>query len=65
MERDTSGLSVMEIHLPSGYYIMQDELIKLVESRQIRNLRWALRTDTQVKFFFNYVSSNNICKANQ
>lgn len=55
-EAETSGVAVVEVHLPSGYYVMQDYLIDLVNSRTVRNLRWALRTDTQVKFFFNHVS---------
>ncbi|KAB7495813.1 Antigen, partial [Armadillidium nasatum] len=33
-EGNTSGLTVVDIHLPSGYYIMQDELIRMVDSRQ-------------------------------
>lgn len=56
-ESETSGVAVVEVHLPSGYYVMQDDLIRLVESRTVRNLRWAYRTTTQVKFFFNNVST--------
>ncbi|KAB7501148.1 Antigen [Armadillidium nasatum] len=54
-ETETSGLTVVSIHLPSGYYIMQDELIEMVNERKVRNLRWALISDTDVKFFFNRV----------
>lgn len=57
-ESETSGVAVVEMHLPSGYFVMQDDLIRLVESRTVRNLRWAYRTDTQVKFFFNNVSTD-------
>ncbi|XP_069194402.1 CD109 antigen isoform X2 [Procambarus clarkii] len=60
-EAATSGVAVVEVHLPSGYYVMQDYLIDLVNSRTVRNLRWALRTDTQVKFFFNHLDTNETC----
>ncbi|KAK8743475.1 hypothetical protein OTU49_001098 [Cherax quadricarinatus] len=60
-EAATSGVAVVEVHLPSGYYVMQDYLIHLVNSRTVRNLRWALRTDTQVKFFFNHLDTNETC----
>ncbi|XP_076035144.1 CD109 antigen-like [Oratosquilla oratoria] len=60
-EAETSGLAVTEIHLPSGYYVMQDDLIELVQSGVVRNLRWALRTDTQVKFFFNFLDTEETC----
>ncbi|KAK8743670.1 hypothetical protein OTU49_001200, partial [Cherax quadricarinatus] len=60
-ESATSGVAVVEVHLPSGYYVMQDYLIELVNSRTIRNLRWALRTDTQVKFFFNHLDTTETC----
>ncbi|XP_068231654.1 CD109 antigen-like [Palaemon carinicauda] len=60
-ESETSGVAVVEIHLPSGYYVMQDDLIEIVNSRTVRNLRWALRTDTQVKFFFNHLDTQETC----
>ncbi|XP_050702984.1 LOW QUALITY PROTEIN: CD109 antigen-like [Eriocheir sinensis] len=60
-ESETSGVAVVEVHLPSGYYVMQDDLIRLVESRTVRNLRWAYRTSTQVKFFFNNLDSEETC----
>ncbi|XP_069981512.1 CD109 antigen [Penaeus vannamei] len=60
-EAETSGVAVVEVHLPSGYYVMQDYLIDLVNSRTVRNLRWALRTDTQVKFFFNHLDNEDTC----
>lgn len=54
-ETVASSLAVLDIHLPSGYHIMQDELMELSTSRQIKNLRWALTTDKSVLFFFNKV----------
>ncbi|XP_045132663.1 CD109 antigen-like [Portunus trituberculatus] len=60
-ESETSGVAVVEMHLPSGYYVMQDDLIRLVQSRQVRNLRWAYRTTTQVKFFFNHLDTEETC----
>lgn len=60
-ESPTSGVAVVEVHLPSGYYVMQDYLIDLVNSRTIRNLRWAYRTNTQVKFFFNHLDTHDTC----
>ncbi|KAL7648240.1 UNVERIFIED_CONTAM: hypothetical protein RMT77_000143 [Armadillidium vulgare] len=60
-ETETSGLTVVSIHLPSGYYIMQDELIEMVNERKVRNLRWALISDTDVKFFFNRLDDDPVC----
>uniref|UniRef100_A0A0P4W2L0 Alpha-macroglobulin receptor-binding domain-containing protein n=1 Tax=Scylla olivacea TaxID=85551 RepID=A0A0P4W2L0_SCYOL len=60
-ESETSGVAVVEMHLPSGYYVMQDDLIRLVQSRKVRNLRWAYRTTTQVKFFFNHLDTERTC----
>ncbi|CAL4077776.1 unnamed protein product, partial [Meganyctiphanes norvegica] len=60
-EVSASGLSVVEVHLPSGYIIMQDKLMEYVNSRKVPNLRWALRTDTYVKFFFNYLDNEETC----
>nr|XP_045602144.1 CD109 antigen-like [Procambarus clarkii] len=60
-EAMTSGVAVVEVHLPSGYYVMQDDLIALVNSRTVRNLRWALRTNTHVKFFFKHLDTRETC----
>lgn len=60
-ESETSGVAVVEVHLPSGYYVMQDDLIRLVESKTVRNLRWAYRTSTYIKFFFNHLDTKETC----
>ncbi|KAK4292113.1 hypothetical protein Pmani_035095 [Petrolisthes manimaculis] len=60
-ESSTSGVAVVEVHLPSGYTVMQDSLIELVNTRTVRNLRWALCTHTQVKFFLNHLDTREVC----
>ena len=47
-EADTSGVTVLDIHLPSGYHIMQDDLIDMVNEKKVRNLRWAQVSDSSV-----------------
>ncbi|KAF2360648.1 Alpha-macroglobulin receptor-binding [Trinorchestia longiramus] len=58
---ETSGLTITQIHLPSGYCVGQDDLIRLVESKEVPNLKWALRTDTTIKLFFSRLTSDWTC----
>ncbi|XP_047740620.1 CD109 antigen [Hyalella azteca] len=62
---ETSGLAITSIHLPSGYYVMQDDLIRLVDSRVVPNLRWAVRTDTTVDLYFSRLTEEWTCVSYQ
>ena len=55
-ESDKSGLVVLEISLPTGYYIQQDALDNYVRSRQVHTLKRAEFTQNKVVFFFDHVS---------
>ena len=52
----TSGLSVMEIDVPSGYVVMNDTLRDYVRSGLTPNLKRAEFYGRKVVFYFNYVS---------
>ena len=54
-----SGLSVMEIDIPSGYVIMNDTLRALVQSKNPPNLKRAEFYGRKVVFYFDYVSCIN------
>ncbi|KAK4320554.1 hypothetical protein Pmani_008591 [Petrolisthes manimaculis] len=60
-QANTSGVALLEMYLPSGYVVMQDYLMELVNSRTIRNLRWGFSTGSQVRFYFNYLDTEEIC----
>lgn len=52
----TTGLSVLEIDIPTGFVIMNDTLRDYVRSRQVPNLRRAEFYGRKVVFYFSYVS---------
>lgn len=52
----TSGLAVLDLALPTGYVIHQQELDSYVKSGKVRNLQEAKYQDKKVLFYFDYVS---------
>lgn len=52
----TSGLTVLDLALPTGYIIQQQELDNYVKSGKVRNLQEAKFQDKKVLFYFDYVS---------
>lgn len=61
MESPISGMSVLEVTVPTGYVIQQQELDILVRSLAIRNLKEARYFDRKVAFYFDYVSGIYCC----
>jgi hypothetical protein len=55
----TSGLSVLEIDIPTGYVIMNDTLRDYVRSGVVQNLRRAEFYGRKVVFYFSYVSGSS------
>ncbi|XP_013420589.1 CD109 antigen isoform X3 [Lingula anatina] len=53
----SSGLAVMEISLPSGYFAMNDYMFAYGESGSVDNLRRAMYNDKRVYFYFDYINS--------
>src|SRR5699024_3215254 len=56
VESPISGMSVLEVTIPTGYIIQQQELDVLVRSSSISNLKEARYFDRKVAFYFDYVS---------
>lgn len=55
-ESKSSGMAVLDLTLPTGYVILQQDLDKYVKSKNIRNLREARYEERKVYFYFDYVS---------
>ncbi|XP_055376431.1 CD109 antigen [Condylostylus longicornis] len=62
-ESDRSGLTVLDVTIPTGYYIQQQKLDKYVLSRNIRNLQRAkyIESDSKVLFYFQYLDRDDVC----
>lgn len=55
-ESERSGMSVLDVTIPTGYIIQQQKLDALILSRQIKQLQRATFHERKVLFYFNYVS---------
>lgn len=55
-ESYSSGMSVLEISVPTGYVIQQQELDAIVKNSPFRNLQEARFYQRKVVFYFEYVS---------
>ncbi len=55
-ESSMSGMAVLEVTIPTGYVIQQQELDVIVKSSPLRNLEEARFYDRKVVFYFDYVS---------
>lgn len=55
-ESHSSGMAVLEVTIPTGYMIQQQELDSYVRSGQVRNLQEARYQERKVVFYFDYVS---------
>ncbi|KAG0416493.1 hypothetical protein HPB47_006392 [Ixodes persulcatus] len=51
-------MAVLEVNLPSGYYIQQQTLDAYVQSSNVRNLREARYQEKKVEIYFDYESLN-------
>lgn len=55
-ESTSSGMAVLDVTIPTGYLIQQQELDIYVRSGQVRNLQEARYRERKVSFYFDYVS---------
>lgn len=54
-------MAVLDVGIPTGYWIQQQKLDAYVLSNRVRNLRRAKYMNNKVVFYFDYVSVlNNI-----
>lgn len=53
-----SGMAVLDVTIPTGYWIQQQKLDAYVISKRVRNLQRAKFNDKKVLFYFDYVSSH-------
>ncbi|XP_047526413.1 CD109 antigen [Pieris napi] len=60
-ESPRSGMSVMEVRIPTGYMIQQQRLDAYVLSRKVRTLQRAKYTPTKLLFFFDYLDHETTC----
>jgi len=54
----TTGLTVMEVELPTGYVIMNDDMRLYVQSGEVPTLRRAFYYSKKVVFYLDYVCRN-------
>lgn len=55
-ESNRSGLAVLDVGIPTGYIIQQQDLDAYILSRQVSNLQRARFHERKVLFYFDYVS---------
>ncbi|KAG1660635.1 CD109 antigen [Nymphon striatum] len=60
-ESPHSGLSVLEITIPTGYVVQQQLLDGYVKSRIVRNLKRARFHEKKVIFYFDYLDRYDVC----
>lgn len=51
-----SGLAVLDVTIPTGYIVQQQDLDAYIRSRRVRNLQRARFQERSVLFYFDYVS---------
>lgn len=51
-----SGLAVLDVTIPTGYIVQQQDLDGYIRSRQVRNLQRARFQERKVLFYFDFVS---------
>lgn len=56
-ESQTSGMSVLEVTVPTGYFIQQQELDGIVKRKIVDNLKEARYYERKVVFYFDHVST--------
>lgn len=51
-----SGMAILDVAIPTGYIIQQQNLDAYILSKRVRNLQRAKFFDSKVLFYFDYVS---------
>lgn len=60
-ESERSGMAVLDVAIPTGYWIQQQRLDHYVLSNRVRNLRRAKYSHQKVIFYFDYLDQEDIC----
>ncbi|KAF7387314.1 CD109 antigen-like [Vespula maculifrons] len=60
-ESSRSGMAVLDVAIPTGYIIQQQNLDRYVLSRQVRNLQRARFQGRKVLFYFDYLDQEETC----
>ncbi|KAJ8949269.1 hypothetical protein NQ318_022783 [Aromia moschata] len=60
-ESERSGLAVLDITIPTGYIIQQQDLDSYILSRRVRNLQRARFFERKVLFYFDYLDYEQTC----
>lgn len=50
-----SGMAVLDVTIPTGYWVQQQKLDAYVISKKVRNLQRAKYNDKKVLFYFDFV----------
>uniref|UniRef100_A0A336LJG8 TEP1-F n=1 Tax=Culicoides sonorensis TaxID=179676 RepID=A0A336LJG8_CULSO len=56
-----SGMAVLDVTIPTGYWIQQQKLDAYVVSKRVRNLQRAKFNDKKVLFYFDYLDHEETC----
>lgn len=56
-ESERSGMAILDVTIPTGYIIQQQNLDAYILSRRVRNLQRARYQEQKVIFYFDYVST--------
>lgn len=51
-----SGMAILDVAIPTGYIIQQQNLDAYILSKRVRNLQRAKFFESKVLFYFDYVS---------
>ncbi|CAH2004526.1 unnamed protein product [Acanthoscelides obtectus] len=60
-ESERSGMAILDVTVPTGYIIQQQDLDAYILSRRVRNLQRAKYLERKVLFYFDYLDSEQIC----
>ncbi|KAL3286714.1 hypothetical protein HHI36_001209 [Cryptolaemus montrouzieri] len=60
-ESERSGMAVLDVTIPTGYMIQQQDLDSYVLSRRVRNLQRARFQERKVIFYFDYLDHEETC----
>ncbi|XP_014295183.1 CD109 antigen [Microplitis demolitor] len=60
-ESERSGMAVLDVTIPTGYIIQQQNLDAYVRAREVRNLQRARFTERKVLFYFDYLDDEETC----
>lgn len=55
-------MAVLDVAIPTGYWIQQQKLDSYVLSNRVRNLRRARYLERKIVFYFDYVSEEDVYK---